>query len=93
MNAYFTPLYGYRLACELDRRITKRGKPKTIISDTGTELTSMAILKWCQQTHIERHYIIHSRGPLYANERKLGLISLNIMQPPKRVGQYDKKAL
>lgn len=28
-----------------------------IVSDNGTELTSMAILEWCQQTGIEWHYI------------------------------------
>lgn len=52
-----TSLSGYRLARELDSLITKRGKPKTIVSDNGTEMTSMAILKWCQQTHIEWHYL------------------------------------
>lgn len=28
-----------------------------IVSDNGTELTSMAVLKWCQETNIELHYI------------------------------------
>jgi putative transposase len=28
-----------------------------IVSDNSTELTSTAILKWCQQTGIEWHYI------------------------------------
>jgi putative transposase len=32
-------------------------KPKTIVSDNGTEFTSMAILKWCQETKIGWHYI------------------------------------
>jgi putative transposase len=52
-----TSLSGHRLARELDSLIAKRGKPKTIVSDNGTEMTSMAILKWCQQAHIEWHYI------------------------------------
>jgi len=52
-----TSLSGHRLARELDTLIAKRGKPKTIVSDNGTEMTSMAILKWCQHTHIEWHYI------------------------------------
>ena len=52
-----TSLSGHRLARELDSLIAKRGKPKTIVSDNGTEMTSMAILKWCQHTHIEWHYI------------------------------------
>ncbi|PLW78640.1 hypothetical protein C0081_03395 [Cohaesibacter celericrescens] len=42
-----TSLSGYRVARELDELIKQRGKPKTIVSDNGTEFTSMAILKWC----------------------------------------------
>lgn len=41
----------------MDSLIAGRGKPKTIVSDNGTEMTSMAILKWCQETHVEWHYI------------------------------------
>ena len=29
----------------------------TIVSDNGTELTCMAILKWCQETGVDWHYI------------------------------------
>ena len=32
-------------------------KPTTIVSDNGTEFTSMAILKWCQDTKVGWHYI------------------------------------
>ena len=35
----------------------RRGKPLTIVSDNGTELTSRAILAWCEDTGIEWHYI------------------------------------
>jgi len=52
-----TSLSGARLARELDSLITKRGKPRTIVSDYGTEMTSMAILKWCQETQVEWHCI------------------------------------
>ncbi|SIQ78340.1 Transposase InsO and inactivated derivatives [Rhizobium sp. RU20A] len=52
-----TSLSGARLARELDSLIAKRGKPRTIVSDNGTEMTSMAILKWCQETKVEWHYI------------------------------------
>lgn len=31
--------------------------PSTIVSDNGTEFTSMAILRWVQDTGIEWHYI------------------------------------
>ena len=52
-----TSLSGMRVTRELNELIAKRGKPRTIVSDNGTELTSMAVLKWCQETGIEWHYI------------------------------------
>ena len=52
-----TSLSGLHVVRELTSLITGRGRPQTIVSDNGTELTSMAILKWCQDTGIEWHYI------------------------------------
>jgi putative transposase len=52
-----TSLSGRRLARELDAVIVRRGKPRTIVSDNGTEMTSMAVLEWCQASQIEWHYI------------------------------------
>lgn len=52
-----TSLSGMRVARELDAIIARRGKPRTCVSDNGTELTSIAILKWCQERRIEWHYI------------------------------------
>lgn len=52
-----TSLSGLRVTRELDALLAIRGRPATIVSDNGTELTSMAILKWCQQTGVEWHYI------------------------------------
>ena len=52
-----TSLSGQRVTRELDAIIARRGKPKTIVSDNGTELTSMAVLKWCQDRRIEWHYV------------------------------------
>ena len=52
-----TSLSGLRVTRELDRIISERGLPGTIVSDNGTEFTSMAILKWVRDTGIEWHYI------------------------------------
>jgi putative transposase len=52
-----TSLSGLRVTRELDALIRLRGKPATVVSDNGTELTSMAVLKWCQETNVEWHYI------------------------------------
>ena len=52
-----TSLSGARVARELDQVIAKRGRPQTIVSDNGTELTSMAILHWSQDRGIDWHYI------------------------------------
>lgn len=46
-----------RVARELDRFIAFCGKPEIIVSDNGPELTSHAILRWCQETGIDWHYI------------------------------------
>ena len=52
-----TSLSGVRVARELDAIVGRRGKPLTVVSDNGTELTSMAILKWSQDRRIGWHYI------------------------------------
>ena len=52
-----TSIGGERLARELDKLIDYRGKPDTIVSDNGTEMTSNAILRWQQDTNINWHYI------------------------------------
>lgn len=52
-----TSLSGIRVSRELDATIARRGKPHTVVSDNGTELTSTAILRWCQDSGIDWHYI------------------------------------
>ena len=51
-----TSLSGARVGRELDAVIARRGSAM-ILSDNGTEFTSMAILRWSQLTRIEWHYI------------------------------------
>ena len=52
-----TSLSGQRVGRELDAIIARRGKPLSIVSDNGTELTSMAILRWSQEAGVDWHYI------------------------------------
>src|SRR5882724_5830295 len=52
-----TSLPGMRVARELDAVITRRGLPAMIVSDNGTELTSLTMLRWSQEHGIEWHYI------------------------------------
>ena len=52
-----TSLSGLRVTRELDRVVAERGMPGTIVSDNGTEFTSMAILRWVQENGIDWHYI------------------------------------
>jgi putative transposase len=52
-----TSLSGLRVGRELDAIIAERGKPAICISDNGTELASMAILRWSQESGVEWHYI------------------------------------
>lgn len=48
-----TSLSGLRVTRELNGIIAERGAPGTIVSDNGTEFTSMAILRWVQETGID----------------------------------------
>jgi putative transposase len=52
-----TSLPGLRVVRELEVIIAKRGRPAMFVSDNGTELTSMAVLRWSQELRIEWHYI------------------------------------
>lgn len=52
-----TSLNGRRVCEELEQVIEARGKPDRILSDNGTEFTSMAILRWCQEQGIRWDYI------------------------------------
>jgi putative transposase len=52
-----TSISGIRVARELEQLIGTRGKPKTIVSDNGTELTSNAILRWADDHKVAWHYI------------------------------------
>lgn len=50
-------LSGSRVARELDLLVAQHGRPRTIGSDNGTELTSNAILTWTAKTGVDWHYI------------------------------------
>ena len=52
-----TSICGFRIARELTALIERRGKPKMIVSDHGTELPSNAILGWTKDHGVEWHYI------------------------------------
>ena len=52
-----TSISGLRVTRELGQAFAERGQPKTIVSDNGTEFTSMAILKWVQDNGVDWHYI------------------------------------
>ena len=52
-----TSISGARVARDLDALVRIYGKPACIVSDTGTEFTSKAILKWANDNGVEWHYI------------------------------------
>jgi putative transposase len=41
----------------LNRHVEREFKPKMVVSDNGSELTSNAILTWADQARVEWHYI------------------------------------
>ena len=56
-----TSISGKRVARELTVLIGRRGKPRMIVSDNGTEFTSNAILGWAKDHSIDWHYIAPGR--------------------------------
>ena len=52
-----TSISGARVARELDALMRLYGKPGTIVSDNGAELTSCAMLEWQSKTEVAWHYI------------------------------------
>ncbi len=52
-----TSISGLRVSRELDWAIAERSRPALIVSDNGTELTSMAILRWSKERDVEWRYI------------------------------------
>ncbi|QIQ87793.1 MAG: transposase [Erythrobacter sp.] len=61
-----TSISGARVGRELDAAVFERmARPHTIVSDNGTELTSMAILRWSKDRNVEWHYI--APGKPYQN--------------------------
>ena len=52
-----TSISGRWVVRELIDLIARRGAPRMIVSDNGTELTSNAVLAWCGDVGIEWHYI------------------------------------
>lgn len=50
-------LSGLRVTRCLDELVARRGRPETIVSDNGTELAGIAVLKWVQNTGVNWHYI------------------------------------
>ena len=52
-----TSISGAGVARELDAITAHRGRPALCVSDNGTELTSTAMLRWCQERQVGWHYI------------------------------------
>jgi putative transposase len=64
-----TSLSGQRVVRELDIIIAGRGRPASIVSDNGTEFTSLAMLRWAQQEQIAWHYIAPASRPRMPSSR------------------------
>ena len=48
-----TSIGGVRLVREFDALVAARGKPATIVSDNGAEMTSRAVLEWTNRAGID----------------------------------------
>ncbi len=56
-----TSISGKRVVRELIELVGERGRPKMIVSDNGTELTSNAVLIWSGDAKVDWHYITPGR--------------------------------
>jgi putative transposase len=56
-----TSISGKRVARQLTKLITVRGKPQMVVSDNGTEFTSNVILSWAKDHVVDWHYIAPGR--------------------------------
>ena len=54
---------------ELDAVIAVRDRRKMCVSDNGTTLTGMAILRWAQERQVEWHYIVPGKTYRYVPTR------------------------
>lgn len=45
------------MACQLDTLIARRGRPLTIVSDNGTEMTSRAMREWTNRSGVDWPHI------------------------------------
>ena len=52
-----TSLSGARVGRELDAIVATAPGPFAVVSDNGTELTSVSILRWSQERQVEWHYM------------------------------------
>ncbi len=52
-----TSISGKRVVRELDAIVARRGTPKMIVSDNGTEFTSNAVIGWTAGARIDWHFI------------------------------------
>jgi hypothetical protein len=60
-------LPGLRVVRELEAIVARRSRPAMCVSDNGTELTAMAVLRWCQEIlpyelGIARAYFVELNG-------------------------------
>ena len=53
--------FGRRMTRELDELIRRRGKPDMLVINNGTEITSHAALRWCQDSGVSWHDIAPSK--------------------------------
>lgn len=52
-----TSISGKRVVRELTTLVARRGRPRAIVSDNGTEITSNAVLAWCEAEGVAWHDI------------------------------------
>jgi transposase InsO family protein len=87
-----TALGGVRVVRELDQLTLERGTPKVIVSDNGTELTSVAVLRWAID-RVAWHYIPASRSRMLSSSPlTAGCAMNNGMDPASLSNGLEERA-
>lgn len=80
-------LTGLHVVRELEAIVARRGRPATCVSDNGTELNGMAVLRWWQEIRMEWHYIAPGKPSLPTATGRGAALCRGLRGPPRCVSE------
>jgi putative transposase len=87
-----TSLPGLWVVRELTAIAAWRGRPVMCVSDNGTGLTGIAVLRWSQEMQIEWHYTAPGKPTQNAFIESFNALLYNDVRPPDQFEQIPHEA-